>query len=270
MAYSYRLLGRGLAAMPPREAMPKAEELALKALELDDTLGLAHAVLGDVQRTYYWDWEEAEREYKRAMELDSSSYQAPYGYAMLMSALGRHEEAIALSRRAEQVDPLELRTRTGVAYQLNKARQYDEAIEQCQKILDIDPNHQPAYGNLVFAYGGKGLYQEYIAAYKRRAMIRGVSEEELEGPSDSGEEGIARWRLEYNIRRVQRGQYVSPIPFAGDFGTLGEKDQAFEQLEKAYQERAGALIYLKVDFFWDSLRDDPRFHDLLRRMNLLP
>jgi len=273
LAWSYRTLGRGLGAIPPQEAMPQAEELALKALELDDTLGLAHAVLGDVHRAYHWDWETAEREYKRAMELDPSGYQAPYGYAMLMGALGRHEEAIALSRRAEQVDPLELRTRTGVALQLNRARQYDEAIEQCRTILDIDPNFPIVYAELANAYRGKGLHQESDAAWQRGQTLLGVSEEVLEGRSEAailGEEGIARWRLKRNTQRVQRGEYVPPTSFAYNYATLGEKDQAFEWLEKAYQERVGDLIYLKVEYIWDPLRDDPRFHDLLRRMNLEP
>jgi len=253
--------------------MPQAEELALKALELDDTLGLAHAVLGDVYRAYQWDWEGAEREYKRAMELDPSGYQAPYGYAMLMSVLGRHEEAIAVSRRAEQLDPLELRTRSGVAVQLTRARQYDETIEQCRTILDIDPNFLVAYNELAKAYRGKGLHQEADAAWQRGRTLEGVSEEVLEGRSEAailGEEGIARWRLKRNTQRVQRGEYVPPTLFADDHATLGEKDQAFEWLEKAYQEREGNLIYLKVDYIWDPLRDDPRFHDLLRRMNLAP
>ena len=272
LAWSYRTLGRGMVAIPPQEAMPQAEELALKALELDDTLGLAHAVLGAVQRVYHWDWETAEREYKRAMELDASGYEAPYGYAMLMSALGRHEEAIALSKRAEQVDPLELRTRTGVAQQLIWARQYDEAIEQSRTILDINPDFPQAYANLGSAYGGKGLYQESEAAWQRYDILQGYSREHLE-PSEAailGVEGIARFYLERDTQRVQRGEYVRPTNFAAKHATLGEKDQAFEWLEKAYQEREGQLIFLKVDYRWDPLRDDPRSTDLLRRMNLGP
>ncbi|MEE8177147.1 MAG: hypothetical protein V3T65_04060, partial [Acidobacteriota bacterium] len=160
------------------------------------------------------------------MELDPSGYQAPYGYAMLMSVLGRHEEAIALSRRAEQVDPLELRTRTGVALQLHRARQYDEAIEQVRTILDIDPNFPVAYTELATAYRGKGMHQESEAAWHRRAILMGVSEEVLEGRSEAailGEEGIARWRLKRNTQRVQRGEYISPTLFADDHATLGEK-----------------------------------------------
>ena len=266
LAWSYRTLGRSFTTLPTKEAMPQAEELALKALELDNTLGLAHAVLGDVQRFYHWDWEGAEREFQRAVELDPSGYQAPYGYAMLMSVLGRHEEAIALSKRAEQVDPLELRTRTGVARQLNWARQYDEAIEQIRKILDINPDFQQAYSNLEYAYSGKGLHQEREAAWHRRAILRGASEEEMEERTEaasSGREGLARWYSDRDTQRVQRGEYVAPTSFALNHATLGEKDQAFEWLEKAYQERDGALIFLKVNHNWDPLRDDPRFHDLL-------
>ena len=135
LAYAYRTLGTR--SMPPREVMPKAEEMALKALELDNTLGRAHAVLGDVRRRYTWDWAGAEEEFKLAMELDPSSYEAPYGYSFLMSALGRHDEAIALIRRAQQVDPLNVRTRTGAANVFRWARRYDKALEQSQLALEM-------------------------------------------------------------------------------------------------------------------------------------
>jgi len=273
LAWSYRTLGGGIGALPAQEAMPKAEELALKALELDDTLGLAHAVLGAVQRRYHWDWETAEREYKRAMELDPSGYQAHYGYAYLLSALGRHEEAIAVSRRAEQLDPLELRTRDGVASQLHGARQYDEAIAQCRTILDIDPNFQRSYATLAVVYFQKGLYEDAVAALQKQLILGGASEEEVAGLANayatSGEKGYWQWQLDYAKERAKQ-QYVRPSDFAEFYAQLGEKDQAFEWLEKAYQERDGGLVFLNVDREYDPLRDDPRFQDLLLRMNLEP
>ena len=136
------------------------EVLAKKAIGLDNTLGEAHAVLGNVNRLYHWDWAGAEEEYKLAMELDPSSYEAPYGYAYLMTSLGRHDEAIAMSKRAQQLDPMNLRTRTGLASQFYHAGRYDEAIEQCQITLDTSPNFIQAYIRLYTSYEAKGLWEE--------------------------------------------------------------------------------------------------------------
>jgi tetratricopeptide (TPR) repeat protein len=269
LAYTYRSAGTG--SMPPREVMPKAEEMALKALELDNTLGRAHAVLGDVRRRYTWDWAGAEKEFKLAMELDPSSYEAPYGYSYLMSALGRHDEAIALIRRAQQVDPLNVRTRTGAANVLNWARRYDEALEQSRVALEMAPDYPEVHARLGTYYESMGLYEEAARAWQRTQILEGASEEEVAGLSEAaarGHEGYWRWQLDYLTERARR-EYVSARFFAMAHAQLGEKDKAFEWLEKLYEER-GPLNYLNVDSEYDPLRDDPRFTDLQRRMNLEP
>ena len=168
-AYSYYSLGQGFGSIAAQEVWPKVEELAKKALELDNTLGKAHAVLGNVNRLYHWDWAGAEREYRQAIELEPSSYEAPYGYAYLMSGLGRHDEGIALSRRAQQLDPLNLRTRTSLASHLYQAGRYQEAIAECQTVLAMNPNFSRAYTGLTSSYEAMGLWEEAAAAWQKRA-----------------------------------------------------------------------------------------------------
>ena len=271
-AYSYYSLGQGFSSIAPQEVWPQAEELAKKAIELDNTLGKAHAVLGNVRRLYHWDWAGAEREYKQAMELEPSSYEAPYGYAYLMSGLGRHDEAIGLSRRAQQLDPLNMRTRTALASQLYNAGRYEEAIEECQTVLAMNPNFSRAYRRLNTSYEAMGLWGEAAAAWQKQQILQvGASQEEVAGLSAaamSGKEGYWRWRLDYSTEQAKR-QYVSPTTFASFHARLGETEQAFEWLEKAYQERDNGLFAVKVIPDLDSLRSDPRFHDLLERMNLM-
>jgi TolB-like protein len=268
----YRTLAIPLFAMPPEEAMPKAEKMAMKALELDDQLAEAHAVLADVKRSYWWDWAEAEKEYKRAMELDPSSYDAHYGYAFVLSSLGRHDEAITQIKRAQELDPLDLAARTAAASQFRYAGRYDESLEESRAALEIEPDFQLAYERLARAYETKGQYQEAAASYQTYLILGGASEEEVAGLSNaatSGAEGYWQWRLDYSRERAKE-QYVEPYEFAQIHAQLGEKDQAFEWLEKAYEARSGRLTFLGVSPKFDPLRDDPRFHDLLRRMNLEP
>jgi serine/threonine-protein kinase len=256
--------------MPVTEAMPKAEELALKALELDSTLAEAHALLGDVGRRYR-DWNRAEREYKLAIELDPNSSEGPYGYALLMSMLGRHDEAISFNKRAQQLDPLNPAVRTSGGAILRMARRYDEAIEQCQAALDMEQDYQAAYRILARVYENNASYQEAAVARQKELTLQGATQEDLAGLSDAaalGKKAYARWWLNYDQERAEGGDYVPLRDFALAYGALGEMDQAFEWLEKAFEEYE--LGYLKVDPYYDPLRDDPRFQDLLRRMNLMP
>jgi tetratricopeptide (TPR) repeat protein len=268
----YRTLAAPLYALPPEEAMPKAEQMAMKALELDDRLAEAHAAVAWVRMNYDWNSGEAEREYKRAIELDPSSYDAHYGYALLMSGLGRHDEAIAEIRRAQQLDPLNPAARTAAATQFRFARRYNESIQESQAALEMDPDFQFAYLRLAWTYEAMGLYPEAAAARRREQILGGASQEEVAGLSDaavSGAESYWRWILDYT-REAAKEQYIEPLDFALIYAQLSEKDQAFEWLEKAYEARNSRLISLNVRPAWDPLRNDPRFQDLLQRMNLEP
>jgi len=265
LASCYFWLGQPLHAMPHREAMPKAEELAMKALELDNTLGQAHAWLGSLKLHYHWDWAGAEKEFKLAIELDQSSSWAHQGYAFFLTRMGRHDEAIALSRRALQLDPLNLGARTTLAEHFHKARRYDEGIEQCRTVLEIDPNYQRAYYVISWIYEAKGLYTEAAATYQKYLTLGGASQDEVAGLSDaaaSGAESYWRRKLDYWEEGAKQ-EYVQSWQFAKIYAALDEKDQAFEWLERAYEAREGSLGSLKVTQRMDNLRSDPRFHDLL-------
>ena len=271
LARSHYRLVTPYRATPAQEAMPKAEEAAMRALELDDTLSEAHAVLADVKRAYHWDWTGAEEEYKLALELNPGSFDAPNQYAFFLSGMGRHDESADMGRRAQQLNPLDPSMRAGACARLSYARRYDEAIQQCQAALEMEPDYVSAYRDLGQVYEDMGLYEEAAAARQKEWTLSGSSEEEVAGltaAAISGEEDYWRWTLDYWKRKVEQG-YVSPRTFAIAYAALGERDQAFEWLEKAYQVR-DALLLTMINPLLDPLRDDPRFQDLLRRMNLEP
>jgi len=252
--------------------MPKAEELAMKALEIDNMLGLAHGALGAIRYRYHWDWEGAEKEFNLALELDPGSSRVTYG--ALMSTMGRHDEAIALGKRAIQRDPAELGKRMVTAALLEHARRYDEAIEQVQIVLDLNPNFLNAYRRISEVYELKGLYEDAVSAYQKFLTLEGIANEgEITGLADayqiSGKEGYWRWMLDYWTERAKQ-EYVPRTDFAIIYAYLGDKDQAMRWLEEGYKEHEFIMTSLNVAPAWDPLRDDPRFHDLLRRMNLEP
>jgi len=273
LSRSYYSLVTFVGTMPAQEVMPVAEEMAKRALEIDNTLAEAHSALGDVRRAYYWDDLGAEREYKIALELDPSSYRAHYGYSFALSTMGQHDEAIAQIRRAQELAPASLEARQAAARHFNYARRYSESIEQSEAALELNPDFQLAWNRLRSAYEGMGQYQEAAVASQRNRILGGASQEEVAGLADAaalGAESYWRWNLVYFTERVKRGESVSPVTFADIYTQLGEKDQALEWLEKAFAERETGLTFLKTDPDWDPLRDDPRFTDLLLRMPLEP
>jgi len=261
----------GPLGMPSKETVPKAEELAMKALELDNTLAEAHAVLGRVQGGYYRNWVEAEKEYQLALELDPNSAQVHNDYAHHLKEMGRFEEAIPLMKRAQQLNPSAIGLRVSSAILFRQARRYEESIEQLQVVVDLQPNLPNTYGVLAQVYQVQGLYQEAATALHKSLVLEGASEEEVAGLLDAaalGAEAYWRWQLDYERERAKR-EHVEPAQFAIIYAHLGEKDEAFEWLEKAFEERE-VLRGLKVSPDFDPLRSDPRFQDLLRRMNLAP
>jgi len=273
LSRSYYSLRPVLGAMPAQEVMPVAEEMAKRALEIDNTLAEAHAALGDIRRAYYWDDLGAEREYKIALELDPSSYRAHYGYSFALSTMGQHDEAIAQIRRAQELDPLSLEARQAAARHFTYARRFNEAIAQSEAALEIAPDFRLAWERMRNAYQGMGQYQEAAAASLKALSLEGASQEEVSGLADaaaSGKEAYWRWVLDYEMENVKRGKSVPPVGFASIYAQLGENDQALEWLEKAFAAQETGLTSLKVNPIYDPLRDDPRFHELLRRMNLMP
>jgi TolB-like protein/DNA-binding winged helix-turn-helix (wHTH) protein len=272
LADSYVVLGeRALTA--PKEAYPRVKAAAFKALELDETLAEAHAPLGAARYEYDWDWVGAESEFKRAIELNPGYAAAHQWYAEYLSYMGRHNEAIAEIKRARELDPLSLIINAVGGLVSFFARRYDEAIAQCRRTLELNAGFSPARDYLCRAYEQEKLYDEAISECQKGIVL---------GEGDPGCSGsLARvyaaagkrpeaLKIISNLRELSKQKYVSPYQIAHIYTALGDFDQAFAWLEKAYAARSMALIELKVDPRLDPLRSDPRFQDVLRRMNFPP
>ncbi len=259
--------------LAPQDAMPKAKAAAMRALELDETLAEAHASLGRVLAAYEWDWTGAEKEYKRAIELNPRYAVAHEWYGGYFEAMGRHSEAIAERKRAQELDPLSLiiNFELGLAYYY--ARDYDKAIVQLQKTLDLDQNFPPAHNFLPAAYEQKGMFDEAIAEFKKAIPLTGGSEWTLSKAglghvyAVTGKRREARKQLE-ELKQLSEREYVPGNSIALIYAGLGEKDQAFVWLEKAYEQHAFQMQWIKIEPRWDSVRSDPRFENLMGRINL--
>jgi serine/threonine-protein kinase len=270
--------------MLPREAWPKAEDAAVKALEIDDTLGEAHAALGSVKYLYDWDWTAAERELKRAIELNPNDEVTHTVYAYYLHSMGRADEGLAEMKRAYELDPLSIRINSGLADMLAFAhahREYDQAIEQFRKTIELEPAQWilgSIYWHLGAVYEKKGMYVEAIAEYQKGMNLSGDSDLAAALEQDykaSGFREAKRVVMRKNLQKMietSKRERVPPLPFAFIYAELGEKEQAFEWLEKAYEERSSALVHLGdgTACTCDALRSDPRFADLLRRIGLPP
>jgi tetratricopeptide (TPR) repeat protein len=261
-------LGRGGRRHPPEEFYPKARDAARTAIELDDTLATAHKALGHIEFSYYWDWAVAEREFQRAIELKPGSAEAHLWYGVYLAWIGRSEDGIAEGRRAVELDPLSLRTNTRLGMILYFARRYDEAIEQLKKVLDMEPNFGDAHLWLFYTYMKKGLYEDAFATFQKYWALGDFTMPITYYPWYAYLH--AQWGKTDEARRALSAPgwtNVAPWTRACVYGALGEKDEAFLLLEQAYEERSPLLAVAKEDPRLDSLRDDPRFQDLLRRMN---
>jgi len=266
LADAYIRWAQPLMAFPHREAMPRAKEAARSALEIDDSLGEAQAAVAAVEWLYDWDFPKADRDFRRAIDLSPSSSRAHWWYGIYLSAMGRYREAIEQNIRAAELDPLSPFLPTLRAELFYYARDYEAAIEQCQKVLTTHPDYARAHHILTWPYQQLGRYDEAIVAYQAEA---GLSAEETESLrrsfASSGAPGYWRWRLA-RFQEAAPSGYVDPSMVAEFYGRLGEKDTMFEWLEKAYEARDGGLTFLKADPQWDPWRSDPRFQDLLRRI----
>ncbi len=271
LAESYILLGNyGL--LPAKEAFAKAREAATKALELDDTLAEAHNALATVKENYDWDWPGAEREFRRAIELNPGYATAHQWYGELLSELGRHEEALAEIKRAQQLDPLSLIINTVSGKLLLYAGRNDFAIEQLRKTLEIEPNFAHAHWYLGIAYVRKGAFAEAIAEFQRATTLSPNILQYKGGLAHAyaraGKSAEAR-KLLSELKEHSKRRYVSWSDLAAIYAGLGEKDQAFACLEKAYEQRDARLVgWVNASPLFDPLRSDPRYRDLPRRIGL--
>jgi len=275
LAAAWYFLGRPLRAVDHSEAMPRSKAAAEKALSLDPDLAEAYSILGHVSLAYDWDWQKAERLLGKAIELDPSSSVAHMAYGVYLAYVtGRYEEAIAEGIRAVELDPLSLLCRASLAEIYSYAPQYDRALEEAQKVLDMDPAYDRARRVMMWVYEKLGMCEEYLAVRREQVMDHGAQLEALaeqaaleQACADSGFVGVWRRQVERNLERIAAGEYVRPTLLATDYASLGRTDEAFEWLERAYDERDGSLAGLKTERAYDGLRSDPRFQDLLRRMN---
>jgi DNA-binding winged helix-turn-helix (wHTH) protein/TolB-like protein/Flp pilus assembly protein TadD len=270
VADSYNALS-GFNVRPPKEVTPKARSAALTALNLDHLLAQAHTGLGMINLGFDWDWSGAERELKRAIEINPRDSDAHYYYSYYLAFMGRFDDAIAEIKFAQELDPVSLVKLTGVGQILLIARRYDEAIVECRKALEMDPNLGFAHWLLGLAYMYKGSYEPAIQALQKSIPLSGDSADEPASLAHayalSGKRTEARKILE-ELKQQAKSRYISPGTIADIYGALGEKDQAFAWLDKAYDERDNMVVLLKVDPLYDPLRSDARFADLLRRVGL--
>ncbi|MBZ5722122.1 MAG: protein kinase [Acidobacteriia bacterium] len=255
--------------IPPREALPKAKAAALKAIELDDSLADAHMGLGMV-RVVGWEWDEAAKEYQRAIELMPNSAEAHFFLSDLLLSRGRPDEWKMHVERALELDPLNFFFQCFYGWHLLYLCRYDQAIAELRKALRTEPNLPAAHLRLWGALYGKGMYEE--AAAEAKAFFEVLGDKEVaqalqRGYLDTGYSGTMRRAAEALTAR-SHSTYVQPTQIARLYAHAGDKDHALEWLEKAYEERLPAMIHLGVDPDWSFLRSEPRFQDLMHRLNL--
>jgi len=255
--------------MPSTEFFPKAKEAAQKAIEIDDTLAEAHAELGFIIFWYDWDWNAAETQFKRALELNPNSADIPWFYAHLLSTLGRHKEALAEMQRARELDPLSLRINANEGQFLIHAGQTDKALAQLQKTFELDPRFWLAHLFASSAYIEKGMFAEAVAEARKARDFSGASTHPIAflgyALAKSGKQGEARAELE-GLLKLSTQRYVSSYNIALIYNGLDQRDETLDWLERAYKERDPKMVFLKVEPKWNNLGSDSRFQDLLRRV----
>jgi len=269
IAFTYGNLAT-FGTLPPSEAAPKAKAAALRALEIDESLADAHTALGALQAYYEWDLRGAERSLKRALELDPNYAWAHYYYGYWLLITGGHDEALAEMHRSVELDPLSVNFSNSLGYLFYLLRDYDRALEQYQKTLELDPKFILAHLGLGRVYSEKGMHEEGIRESEEAVRLSGgapYSKASLGlSLAKAGQLDEAHKILE-ELKRQPKQENIADHLVPALHATLGEKDEAFAILERAYEKHNVWLVYLSTPSF-DSLRDDPRFADLCRRIGL--
>jgi TolB-like protein/Tfp pilus assembly protein PilF len=270
IASCYATLGF-FSLLPPKDVFPQARIAAQKALEIDDTLSEAHSSLAWIKTNFDWDWEGAEREFRRALELNPGSASSRLRYATFLSLRGRFEEAIVEMKRAQELDPLSLSIQNTAGVILFLNRQYDESIEQLRRVLEMDPNLITTHLYIGETYFVKGMYEEAIAAFQKSLALSGGSPFAVgwlgmayaySGQKDEALNMLGR------LDELSKERYVSAFNFGIIYMGLGNEDKAVEYFERAYLDRDPLLIYGKVHPIADSIRSHPRFAEILKKMGL--
>jgi tetratricopeptide (TPR) repeat protein len=270
MAWAYTTLGN-YGFLPPREAFTKAKAAALQALALDEGLSQAHAALAFIRLCHEWDWLGGEKECRRALELNPHDAMAYVGYSYALIVMGRHEEAVTVMERAMELEPLSPAVNLHWAGVLFLTRQDDRTVEQLRKTIELDPNILPPRAVLASLYAYKGMYAEATEECEKTGLL-------------PGGKWISRSLLGYVYARAGKRDEALNIlrelkPLIEEnrllrfraaliWAALNESDQAFELLEKLCDEHFFMMIYLQAPMYFDNLKSDPRFGDLMRRMGL--
>ena len=257
-----------LGSLPPSEAYGRAKTATLTALEIDDGLAEAHASLAVIRADYDWDWEGAETEFQRALELDPKHVNAHQWHAVFLAKMGRFKEAFPEIETAKELDPLSLPVATSAGSILRYARRYDEAIEELRRAIELEPSFKFTHVELAEVYGLKGMFQEAASEWSRVNALSG-NPERLHYAAVRDAAGYQRSEQLWieHLRESSKREYVSPMAMALAYARIGQSEQALAWLEEAYRQRAPELSGLKVNPLFDFLRSKPRFQDLLGRMN---
>jgi eukaryotic-like serine/threonine-protein kinase len=261
------------APIPSSETIPKSKTYAKKALSIDDSLAEAHGVLA-ASYDLDWDWAAGEREFQRTLELDPNNSRTHVLYGLHLDAVGKQEQALDHYLRGVELDPLNQNAIDNLAGEYLSSKRLEQAIEECKKNLEIDPNYSRAHFTLATAYLLTGKYEQFLEEWEKAANLSkdandiAVEQAAKREYPKSGYRGALKSALELQQEQAKR-IYVDPAWIAGQYALLGEKDLAFVWLEKAYTEKSGFIgSNLKTHPFFDSLRSDPRYADLLKRMGL--
>ncbi len=271
LADSFLLLGSyGYSRMPPRDAMPQAETAAETALAIDDSLAEVHASLGYARLVYDWKWPAAQEQLQRAIELNPQYTTAHHWYSHYLVSAGRLPESLAASRRALAIDPVDLALNEHLGWHYLMARQYDDAIRQCQKTLEMDQGFIQARRVLGLAWLYRGDATRAVTEFQALALANQdpVVQALLARAYAAAGRAAEAKAIVARLGALSKERYVSSADLAAIHTALGDPEQALEWLERAYGERSNSMIYLRADPGWDPLRRDPRFEKLVRRIGL--
>ena len=274
MADCYLNMGYMFGRVPPTESLPKAKAAALRALEIDDTLAEAYASLAFVTFNFDWEMASAKKLFEKSFEMNPNYPTAHHWYGAYLSALGRHDEAIAEARKALELDPLSLPINHFVAYLQLMARRPDDAMTQFRKTLELNPGHPLVHHNMGTAFEYQGRYEEAVEEFLRGNVFVSQSEGDVNelrrAFKDAGWKGFLQKHQALCLAQWERDGpwHGNAYYIASNYARLGDRENALDWLERTCEMRSGLLIWLSVHFHFDVLRQDPRFTDLLRRVGL--
>ena len=256
--------------IPSWQVLPKAKEATLRAVEINPGMSEGYETLGLISFWYEWDWPAAEKYYQRALDLDPKNADAHFGYAHLLSNSGRREKALAEIKVARELDPLSLRTNAEEGQIFFFAKDYDNALDRLKKTIDLDPNFWLSHLFISRVYTEKGVHSEAVAEAKKAAELSGNSQSNAYRAY-----ALAKWGKLSEAREVlnellksSTETYVPPYNIALAYNAVGEREKALDYLEKGFSERDVRMVFLNVESQWDSLRSEPRFVDLIKRMRI--